>query len=449
MILHQIVLLITILYTVSGILGFLFLKLIKIDSMLPATFMVSLPLYIIMGFSLLLSILTILGLLTIGPSTFLFLVFLTILLVAFLLKKRRAHILINGRTSLTYIFKHCFLNTENIVPLILYVATFIFFIDKINRMQWPPVGDVLSLHGPLISLFLFNGRLTPTLQPLVPWILYYPPGFHVLAANIASWFNIFPGEAALLLGGSATILIFWLIYSLTYIYSNSKLLSTAVLLSPFVYHPSGHLSRWIIGFLYNGTYPSLVAILLSMFSITMLATIDKTEITLFNYPLRVTLVLLSIMFTLLVEYPPYLPLILIELIYLVLKYRGTYHKYASSLLKNDAYFLTKNNKKITIILVILLVTSICLINDYCGISDYLAILSSRFYTYYFLLPSSRATFLRKISFSYFYDHITGLAMMIAFVISLLFILAKKYTNLSFTYFICFILLLLSQLIHLY
>jgi len=406
------------LFSFSGLLGYLLSKFTKLDAYLPSIFIINLPVYIIMGFSLLILFLTAMGLFTIGLLTLVILI--VVLLFSFL-------IVFSGfrkKASISYVKSHLF-TIDNIFPSFLFSTVFYFFLNKMDEMLWPPVGDVTSSHGPLVSTFLFNGRLTLSLEPLAPYSLYYPPGFHVLAANIASWFDILPGEAILLVAGSTIVLVFWLMYSLTYMYTRSKLLSTAVFLSPFVFHPSAHLSRWIVGFFYNGTYPSLLAILLATFSITILALLDTHANHDKRLVLGITLWQLITMLTLLVVYPPFLLVIMLVLIYLLFRHHGLYRS-----------IFMKNYKIITVLLIVMLfVLSFELIYFDANV------LFSRLQQHY--LNASPAALRRAISFRYFYDHITGFAMIFAFIASFLFLLRKNYISISFIYVSSFILLLLS------
>ena len=425
--LFEVTLLTMFLFMISGVIGYLFSRLTKMRSYMPSAFMVTLPIYIILGFQILIFSLTVIGLLTIGISTMFVIVIVTsFLCLAFLYFDVKNRPLL---VTLKSFIRSQFLSIENIAPLFLFSTVFWFFLNKMAEMRWPPVGDVANGHGPFVSTLLYNSRLTLSLKPLAPWSIYYPPGFHVFAANIASWFSLLPGEAILLLAGSTIILIFWLMYSLTYIYTHSKLLSVAVFLSPFVYHPSGHLSKWIVGFLYNGTYPSLLAILLVTFSIAILALLDSHVKRNEGLVLGITSWQLITMLTLLLVYPPFLPLVMLTLIYLLFRHRSMY-----------CSIIIKNSKMIIVLLiVILLVLSFGLIY----FKDQANVLFSRVWRYYTRSPKEGEWFRRKISFNYFYDHLTGFAMVIAFPVSFLFLLSKKYTSISFMYFLSFILLVLS------
>jgi len=415
----QIVLLWLVLFALFSIIGFLISRLIRIHLYLSNVFAVNLPIYILMGFSFLTFSLTLIGLFTVGLSALVILssILVAILLVVFHFQPKRFSF---SMANFIPFIKSRFLSIDNMFPLFLFSFVLYFFLDIINRMLWPPVGDVVSGHGPYTSLILFNGRLTFSLEPLAPWSITYPPGFHVLTANVASWLNLLPGEAILLIGGLSLILVFWSMYSLTWLCTRSKILSTAALLSLFVVHPSENAARYIIGSLYSDDFPCLLAILFSIFSIIMLAVIDQNENFGDKPMLSVNLGLLTVTLALLVTYPPCLLIIGIEFVYLLLKYLNFYVSIAS-----------RNFKKILAISVFIIISLLIVSN--------LEITQVVLHRVFSRLVEPYAV---KISFSFLHDHITGFAMIIGFIMALLLLLGKKHEGICAVYFTSFILVLL-------
>jgi hypothetical protein len=149
---------------------------------------------------------------------------------------------------------------KNVTILMLNIVPFIYFIIAVNIMKWPPPGDIIG-HGLYVSLLRYNRRLSFTFVPLSPYYDYYPRGFHTFVADFAELTGLYSGEAVLVTGAFLSSLIPSLLFSLTYITTNSLTLSLVPYLASFHIHSSEHLERWVFGYFYNGPYPCLTGIL--------------------------------------------------------------------------------------------------------------------------------------------------------------------------------------------
>ena len=134
----------------------------------------------------------------------------------------------------------------------------------------------MRAHGPLVSLIEYYNRFPRTLYPLVNTHIEidYPLGMHILIATLNKLWNLFPGQAVLVYGGILSSLIPPLFFLLTYSIAKSNFLSLVGALTSFFIHPSGIMTKWILGHFFNGTYPNLTAltIIIAMMIIEILST---------------------------------------------------------------------------------------------------------------------------------------------------------------------------------
>lgn len=394
------------------ILGRLVLKILKIDQCLTSQTVVNIPIYGAAGFVVTTLILNVIGMFTIG--IFSLIVFLVVIAFA-------AFILLRlGDLSLIVRKINQFKNLNwpsyssaaiNLILLILIILTFYHFSQVIDIMFWPRPGDILSLHGPLTSLLLFNGKITTTLEPLSSSQLYYPVGFHTVAANFASWFHLFPGEAVFLLGGFVVILIPLILCSLTYMITKSIPLSLLVYFAFFIIHPSGHMGRWMLGYFYNGPYPSLTAFMIIIFSICILSLEyvrnEKQQVK-HHYMGSMATLFLSFLGLLLV-YPPFIVWPALMIIFLLIKYF------------DEIVILIR--KKLVPTLSPFIIEGLVL----------LFLPRAYVYTPSRITEATRVTTAYVISPTFLFDHITGYVMWIALFIAVLFLLRKRYSLVNLFY----------------
>lgn len=177
--------------------------------------------------------------------------------------------IIRGTKKINYNFVYIrkFLSLDNVVPFILFIITFTYFIKVIGIFKWPPPGDIFN-HGLYTSILIYNQKITTTLGPYAPSVLAIPAisGIHVMSALISMITGIFPGEAVFIMGGVISILIPLILYSLVFLYTRSILFSLMGFFSVFLIGPG--LERWIYGYFYNGPYPNLFGFLAIIFFIT-------------------------------------------------------------------------------------------------------------------------------------------------------------------------------------
>ena len=211
---------------------------------------------------------------------------------------------------------------DEILPLTIFVVTALYFLLMVDYMKWPPAGDIISGNGPLVSLIEFAGKLPIEPSPI---ILLYPPGFHVITATFNSMLKLYPAEAVFLVGSSIIILVPQLLYGLTYVATRSKTFSTVAFFATFLIHPSGHLDKWIVGYFFNGTYPSLMGFLIILTFMNLLALIDTDCSKKDWFKARQSLLTsLLVSVTLVFTYPPFALLTITYIIVIVAINRGLF-----------------------------------------------------------------------------------------------------------------------------
>jgi hypothetical protein len=250
--------------------------------------------------------------------------------------------------------------SDEILPFIFFIVTLTYFIIVADYMKWPPPGDIVSAHAPLVSLIEVAGKI-----PIYPStiLILYPPGFHALVATFNSILKLYPAEAVFLMGTSIIILIPLLLYSLTYITTRSKIFSSIAFFATFLIHPSGNLEKWVVGYYFNGLYPCLTGFLIILTFIIVLALLNLNS---FERDLNKTRIILMISFlislSLVFTYPAFALLTIMYSILILI----IYHRLFFNLLK---IILGKFNKKSNVFIVIII----------------LALLG---FLYYFIFPSS-------------------------------------------------------------
>lgn len=148
------------------------------------------------------------------------------------------------------------------VLLVIYSIGFLYIIVISNYLRWPVAGDAIT-HGAIISLIQFKQKIPPTFSPLGEMQMYYPPGFHAMAAAFAFVSGVLPGESALLLAAYTTALIPALISSIIYLKTKSIAFSALAYFGPFVI-TTGQNWKWVFGYFFNGTYPCLLGLVLML-----------------------------------------------------------------------------------------------------------------------------------------------------------------------------------------
>jgi len=231
--------------------------------------------------------------------------------------------------------KHC-VSFHNVVPLLLLILIFLCFMNAVNYMFWPPKGDIMAIHGPLVSLIEYNSKLPTTYTPIAPEALIaYPQGMHVVIATLNTILNEYPGRAVFLFGAAIMILIPFLVYSLTYISTQSELFGIVSLSSIFYIHYRWHLESWVIGYFYNGPYACLFGLLILLVYVNIVAILIKKS---FDLKKLIFGGILSSLALLLV-YPSFTILVLAHLFFLLVYHRNLLFETLSKLNPMHTKFL--------------------------------------------------------------------------------------------------------------
>jgi hypothetical protein len=165
----------------------------------------------------------------------------------------------------------------NLSAIVLGSLIVAFFVHSVTVAQWPEPGDIAWVHGPLVSLILYDGKLPTSWFPITNLPLHYPPGFHIIPASFDTSWGIYPGQAVLIYGASILPLLTLLIYSLVWIITESVMASIAGALSVLYVMP-GRADTWAVGYFYNGPYPNLLAFLIVVFFCGVLLTRDQQKV---------------------------------------------------------------------------------------------------------------------------------------------------------------------------
>jgi hypothetical protein len=209
--------------------------------------------------------------------------------LAFLLKSSVRNVKKRMKVSVNITLKNVAIFTLNIIP-------FAYFIIAVDILKWPPPGDIIG-HALYVSLLRYNRRLTLSFEPLSPYRDYYPRGFHTFVANFAELTGLYSGEAVLAIGAFLSSLMPSLLFSLTYIMTDSLILSLVPYLASFHIHSTMHLEKWIFGYFYNGPYPCFAGMLSYVLLVSLIVIFRK-----YNSPKILGCVLL-VLFQLLITYP--------------------------------------------------------------------------------------------------------------------------------------------------
>ncbi|MGI0045465.1 MAG: hypothetical protein ACRD47_17335, partial [Nitrososphaeraceae archaeon] len=211
---------------------------------------------------------------------------------------------------------------KNVFALVLILFTFTYLANLAIDKGWPPVGDAI-MHSTITSKILNDGTSVHR-QPFAPFPAVYPTGFHSFAANFSLFANIFPGESIYLIATFTLIIFSMLLFTLSYVLTNSFWLSLPSTFSALVIHSSGQLERWIGGFLWNGPYPSLFAFTAVICALIFLELNYRRSKSFFTVLPVLTLIVVSLV----VAYPNFVPHVLIFLLaYLIFRNTVTIKNY--------------------------------------------------------------------------------------------------------------------------
>lgn len=207
---------------------------------------------------------------------------------------------------------------RDFVAPFLVLVTLGYFAWVVVTLRWPPVGDVIFIHGP-VTTYLVNGGYPSAYGHLG---YFYPVGFHVLPAALVGPFGLYPAEAVFVVGAFVAALIPPLMYRLARQLGAPALLALLAFTAAFVVHPSDNLEQWILGPLYNGPYSNLLGLLLV--SLLLVLVTDRFPQGLTGSGFRVyapAAVVYSIVLAFV--YPSFAILVLLDLVVLFLLVVGT------------------------------------------------------------------------------------------------------------------------------
>lgn len=166
--------------------------------------------------------------------------------------------------------------SRTIAMVMLNIIPLIYFTLATDVMKWPPPGDIIG-HGLQVSLLRHNGKILLTFEPLSPYANYYPRGFHIFVANVAELMGLYSGEAVLIMGAFLSALTPSLLFSLTYMLTDSFFLSLMPYLASFHIHSTENLGRWVFGYFFNGVYPCFTGIVSYILLTSLLVLFRKTN----------------------------------------------------------------------------------------------------------------------------------------------------------------------------
>jgi len=254
-----------IIYIIALPVGYPFARWLLKNELYSQPFILNLILYIALGLTVLVPIYYIVTIKSLTVFFTIIIVILFYLISVNIIRKNNIRLMLKQLISI-----------NNIVIIILFSLIFFYFINTIDYMKWPPPGDIIWLHGPLVSLIEFNQKVPLTLAPLYPEkYIYYPIGMHVLIANLNLIIKDYPAKAVFIFGGAVIILIPFLLYRFIFAITRSTILCFISFLWVFYIH-TWHLERWLIGYFYNGPYANLFGFMIVFVYINLIINFKKS-----------------------------------------------------------------------------------------------------------------------------------------------------------------------------
>ncbi len=158
--------------------------------------------------------------------------------------------------------------------LLVLVCSFAYFVVVAGLLQWPPPGDISTAHGPMVTLFLADGRIPLTEQG---YVILYPPGLQALAASMGPVVLAYGADMIFALGATLAALLAPLIYAITLECTRSCRWAVVVALVPFIPHQFVNLEQWTVGYFFNGPYPNLFGFVILLTLVAVLLFDQRTE----------------------------------------------------------------------------------------------------------------------------------------------------------------------------
>lgn len=201
------------------------------------------------------------------------------------------------------------LKTESLISILVFSLSIVGFSYLAVCMHWPVPGDPL-FHGKVVGLIIQDKKLTFGLVS----DLQYPVGFQLLSAFLSLITNLYPGQSVLIVGTVVVIILSCLIFSAMYLLTDS--LGLSVLSYSLLYIlPETNVPMWmpsqnlLVGKYLPGVYPNLLADLIFITFISFQYFYLRNR----SHFIKVTFSTLFI-FSLLISYPPSLPVLAFFLI---------------------------------------------------------------------------------------------------------------------------------------
>jgi hypothetical protein len=341
------------------------------------------------------------------------------------------------RTKRCYVRFREPLGLSSLAPLFLLMVSVFFFAASVQYMKWPPIGDIAELHGPLVALIQYQGHLPTTLDPLLENAPpAYPLGFHVLVATWNTLFNYYPAQIVLITGGLVVALIPPLIYSIVFIRTKSVLFASISYAFVYLIDPV-RLDRWLVGYFYNGPYPSLLGYLIVLAFVSLLVSGANARLLSWSGFCRIGLAAFITSISLLLVYPGFASFTVAYLLGLSLFHLGTIRYKASMALRAV--------RKLGIARGFLLFSGGALLS-YLGVSLLLGYLSTYVPELLLLHPGTpadpRAYELYAAGYavpaSFFVDNVNGMMMLVACVVAAYLLVFRRDLTLSLFYLVVFV-----------
>lgn len=315
----------------------------------------------------------------------------------------------------------------NLLGLSLVIASFVGFGALLVYMRWPPAGDIMTLHGPVVA-FLVEGGYASVAEHLR---FFYPIGFHAFPASFVELLGVYPGEAIFLYGGFIGALILLVMYVLARRLGSTPALSLLAFSAPLLVHPSQNLEKWLLGYFFNGPYPNLLGYLIILLVVLLQVNyLDKSLSSAdFKSYLPLALLLASV---LLFIYPSFAIIILFHMLLLFTARKITRRNTSSAIASKR--IPKKRFLRMAGTLVVLAVIAFAIV-----------LLGSTITSVWqaFVNPPPQITAAYQLDPSFFFDNLTGIVIIIGAAICVRYIVQKRQIGVSSFYLMLIALLFLT------
>jgi hypothetical protein len=184
----------------------------------------------------------------------------------------------------------------------MFLCCLLYFGYVVGSLQWPTPSDAIN-HGQNTAQIIDDQRI---------FNIQYPSGFHITAANLALSLNLYVGESILILAAAIMILIPLVLFSLSYIHTNSLILSLLAFMSPFLINSSLELEHWMLSSFFIGRYAAIYGYL-AIFTFCVLISLEKPNSNILHVSSLVSILLVSLV--LFITYPTFVIFVGIFFIY--------------------------------------------------------------------------------------------------------------------------------------